>query len=125
MERVIELYISYLFVDASYFKVRDEVKYINKSLLVVAGVRTDGIREILGSQVADAEHELTWEGIFIDLKERGLNRVDLVISEGHTGIQSVAARISIEFSCRRILFISFGLLSENLPENITKRSLRP
>ena len=93
MERTIDSHIPYLFVDASYFKVRDGVKYVNKALLVVVGVRTDGYREILGARVADAEHELTWEGIFSDLKERGLSNVDLIISDGHTGIQSAAGRM--------------------------------
>jgi putative transposase len=73
--------------------VRDGVKYVNKALLVVVGVRTDGHREILAGHVADAEHELTWEGIFSDLKERGLTKVDLIISYGHTGIQSAATRM--------------------------------
>jgi len=90
MERTIDSYIHYLFVDASYFKVRDGVKYVNKALLIVVGVRTDGYREILAVTVAGAEHELTWEGLFSDLKERGLNKVDLVISDGHTGIQFAA-----------------------------------
>ena len=71
MERTIDSHFPYLFVDASYFKVRDGVKYANKALLVVAGVRENGYREILGARVADAEHELTWEGIFSDLKDRG------------------------------------------------------
>ena len=93
MERTIDSHIPYLFVDASYFKVRDGVKYVNKALLVVVGVRTDGYREILGARVADAEHELTWEGIFSDLKERGLSKVDLIISDGHTGIQSAAGKM--------------------------------
>lgn len=93
MERAIDSHIPYLFVDASYFKVRDGVKYVNKALLVVAGVREDGYREILGARVADSEHELTWEGIFSDLKDRGLSKVDLVISDGHTGIQSAAERM--------------------------------
>lgn len=93
MERSIDSYIPYLFVDASYFKVRDSVRYVNKALLVVVGVRTDGHREILAASVADAEHELTWEGIFSDLKERGLSKVDLVISDGHTGIQSAATNM--------------------------------
>ena len=93
MERTIDAHIPYLFVDASYFKVRDGVKYVNKALLVVAGVREDGYREILGARVADAEHELTWEGIFSDLKDRGLSKVDLVISDGHSGIQSAAERM--------------------------------
>jgi transposase-like protein len=93
LEKPIDSHIPYLFVDASYFKVRDGIQYVTKALLVVVGVREDGYREVLGARVADAEHELTWEGIFSDLKERGLNKVDLIISDGHTGIQSAAERL--------------------------------
>ena len=93
LEKPIDSHIPYLFVDASYFKVRDGIRYVTKALLVVVGVREDGRREILGARVADTEHELTWEGIFSDLKERGLSSVDLVISDGHTGIQSAAEKM--------------------------------
>ena len=44
----------YLFVDALYFKVRGGIRYINKALLVVSGVRTDGYREILLARVVNA-----------------------------------------------------------------------
>lgn len=90
LENPINSHIPYLFVDASYFKVRDGIRYVSKALLVVVGVREDGYREILGARVADAEHELSWEGIFSELKERGLSTVDLVISDGHSGIQAAA-----------------------------------
>jgi transposase-like protein len=93
MERPIDSYIPFLFVDASYFKVRDGVRYVSKALFVVAGVRTDGYREIFTFSIADAEHELTWEGVFSDLKERGLNNVDLIISDGHNGIQTATERM--------------------------------
>jgi putative transposase len=58
-----------------------------KVLLVVFGIREAGYREILGASVADVEHELTWEGIFSDLKKKGLTTFDLIISDGHTRIQ--------------------------------------
>ena len=93
IERPIDSHIPFLFVDASYFKVRDGVRYVSKALFVVAGVRTDGYREIFTFSVADAEHELTWEGIFSNLKERGLNKVDLIISDGHNGIQTAAEKM--------------------------------
>jgi len=93
LENPIDSYVPFLFVDASYFKVRDGVRYVSKALLVVVGVRTDGYREIFTFSVADAEHELTWEGIFSDLKERGLNKVDLIISDGHNGIQTAAGKM--------------------------------
>jgi transposase-like protein len=93
MEKPLDSYYPYLFVDASYFKVRDETRYVNKALLVIIGVRTDGHREVLAARVADAESDLTWEGMFSDLKEHGLAKVDLIVSDGHTGIQSAAGRM--------------------------------
>jgi transposase-like protein len=90
LENPINSHIPYLFVDASYFKVRDVIRYVSKALLVVVGVREDRYREILGTRVANTEHELSWEGIFSELKERGLSTVDLVISDGHSGIQAAA-----------------------------------
>jgi len=62
MERPLDSYYPYLFVDGSYFKVRDEGRYVNKALLVIVGVRTDGHREVLSAQIADAEHELPGKG---------------------------------------------------------------
>ena len=41
----------------------------------------------------DCEDELTWEDIFSKLKERGLDKVDIVISDGHTGIQAAAGNV--------------------------------
>ncbi|QLC49999.1 IS256 family transposase [Methanolobus zinderi] len=85
--RPIEQEIKYLFVDATYFKIRDSTQYSNKALFVVAGVRKDGYREILGARIADGEDAMFWEDLFSDLKERGLRGVELIISDGHKGIQ--------------------------------------
>jgi len=87
LQRPIEHAIPYLFVDASYYKIRDGARYVAKAVLVVAGVRDDGYREILGERVTDCENEEFWSGLFEDLKERGLQGVHLVISDGHVGIQ--------------------------------------
>ena len=87
LSKPIECEIPYLFVDASYFKVRDGTRYETKALFVVAGVRDDGYREILGAKLADCENESYWSDLFDDLKGRGLKGVKLVISDGHKGIQ--------------------------------------
>jgi transposase-like protein len=55
LKRPIEQPIHYLFVDASYFKVRNGSRYVTKAFLVVVGVRDDGYREILGARIADGE----------------------------------------------------------------------
>jgi len=90
--------------------------------------RVDGFREILGARIADAEHELSWEGIFSNLKERGLNKVDLTISDGHSGIHSAAEKMFpgsswqmchvyfIRSVLRKVLRKYYGLISERLKE---------
>lgn len=92
LKRPIEHSIPYLFVDASYFKVRNDSRYITKAFLVVTAVRDDGYREILGARIADGEDELFWTGFFDDLKNRGLSGVKLVVSDGHKGIQKAVEK---------------------------------
>jgi putative transposase len=87
LSKPIEHEILYMFVDATYFKVRDGLHYENKALFVVAGIRDDGLREILGAKLADSEDSLFWEDLFDDLKKRGLRGVKLIVSDGHKGIQ--------------------------------------
>mgnify|MGYP003510767734 FL=1 len=87
LSKPIEHEIPYLFVDATYLKVRDGLHYENKALFVVAGIRDDGLREILGVRLADSEASIFWQDLFEDLKERGLRGVKLVVSDGHKGIQ--------------------------------------
>jgi transposase-like protein len=92
LDRPIEEPIPYLFVDASYFKVRTEGRYVNKALLIVTGIHEDGYREILGANVADSEDEAFWESLYEGLKARGLKGVKLLTSDGHKGIQKAVER---------------------------------
>ena len=92
LRRPIEYAVPYIFVDASYFKVRNSSRYVTKAFLVVTGIRDDGYREILGAGIADVEDELFWSGLFQDLKDRGLSGVKLVVSDGHKGIQKAVER---------------------------------
>jgi len=92
LNRPIEQPIIYLIVDAVYVKVRRQSRYINQAVLIIAGVREDGCREILGVQIADCEKEGFWNLLFEDLKKRGLCGVQLVISDGHKGIQNAVKK---------------------------------
>ncbi len=87
LSKPIENEIPYMLIDATYVKVRDSLHYENKALFIVAGIRDDGYREILGVKLADSEDSLFWADLFEDLKERGLRGVKLIVSDGHKGIQ--------------------------------------
>jgi len=98
LKRPIEHPVPYLFVDASYFKVRTNSRYVTKAFLIVTGIRDDGYREILGARIADGEDELFWSGLFQDLTDRGLSGVKLVISDGVNGGLKVSNSGGIKLS---------------------------
>lgn len=60
LSKSIEHKIPYLFVDATYLKVRNGLYYENKTLFVVAGIRDDGLREILGVRLGDSKDSRFW-----------------------------------------------------------------
>ena len=114
----------YLFVDASYYKIRDGARYVTKVVSVVAGVREDRYREILDTRVPDYENEVFWSGFFEDLKERGLAWVQLIISDGHTGIQKAASAAFLSASWQKCSVHYPGSTEKISPENTRKRLQR-
>src|SRR5215204_6210346 len=82
----------YLVVDARYEHVRVDGRVVSLGVLVVAGVRADGRREILAVEAADTESEATYHELFARLKERGLRGVELVTSDDHRGLKAAIAR---------------------------------
>ena len=82
----------YLAVDARYEHARVDGRVVTLGVLVVAGVRDDGRREILAVEEADTESEATCHELFNRLKERGLRGVELVTSDDHRGLKAAVAR---------------------------------
>jgi transposase-like protein len=82
----------YLSVDARYEHVRVDGQVVSQGVLIVAGVRDDGRRELLAVEVADTESEATYEALFRRLKARGLHGVRLVTSDDHAGLRAAIAR---------------------------------
>jgi putative transposase len=85
-ERRLEVAYPYLIVDARYEHVRVNGQVVSQGVLVVKGVREDGLRELLAVEVADTENEVTYEDLFRRLKDRGLRGVQLVTSDDHRGL---------------------------------------
>jgi putative transposase len=82
----------YVFVDARYEKVRVNHRVVGQGVLVISAVRDDGLREILGVEVADTESEATYQELFRSLKARGLSGVELVVSDDHEGLKAAISR---------------------------------
>ncbi len=76
----------YVFLDATYCKVRLNGRVVSQAVVIATGVSGDGRREVLGCAVGDSETQAFWAEFLRGLRERGLNGVQLVISDAHRGL---------------------------------------
>ena len=83
----------YLWLDATYLKVRENRRVVPKAVVIATAVRGDGHREIVGVDIGDSENETFWTEFLRDLTDRGLSGVQLVISDAHRGLTAAIARV--------------------------------
>ena len=83
----------YLWIDATYVKVRQAGRVVSVAVTVAVGANTDGRREVLGLGVGPSEAETFWTEFLRGLARRGLRGVKLVISDAHEGLKAAAARV--------------------------------
>jgi transposase-like protein len=83
----------YLWLDATYLKVRQGGRIISVAAIIAVAVNTDGRREIIGLGTGPSEAETFWTEFLRGLKGRGLGGVNLVISDAHTGLKAAIARV--------------------------------
>jgi putative transposase len=83
----------YLWIDATYVKVRQAGRIVSVAVIIAVAVNTDGVREIVGVAVGPSEAEPFWLKFLRDLTRRGLRGVKLVISDAHLGLKSAIAKV--------------------------------
>jgi transposase-like protein len=83
----------YLWLDATYLKVRQGGRIVSVAAIIAMAVNTDGRREIIGLAVGPSEAETFWTDFLRGLKSRGLQGVKLVISDAHTGLKAAIGRV--------------------------------
>jgi putative transposase len=81
----------YLYLDATYLKVRWGARVRSLALLVCVGVDEEGFREVLTVEVAGSEKGAAYASMLRGLVDRGLSGVQLVVSEDHEGIKAAVA----------------------------------
>jgi putative transposase len=93
LDRPIEGSWPYLWIDATYVKVRDSGRIVSVAVIIAVGVNSDGRREVLGMAVGPSEAEPFWTKFLRSLTRRGLRGVKLVISDAHEGLKIAAAKV--------------------------------
>jgi putative transposase len=93
LERPLEGDWPYLWIDATYLKVRQNGRIVSVAVIVAVGVNTDGRREVLGMDIGPSEAEPFWTAFLRKLARRGLRGVKLVISDAHEGLKAAISKI--------------------------------
>ena len=93
LDRPIEGDWPYLWIDATYVKVRQNGRIVSVAVIVAVGVNSDGRREVLGMDIGPSEAEPFWTAFLRKLTRRGLRGVKLVISDAHEGIKAAASKL--------------------------------
>jgi putative transposase len=83
----------YLWIDATYVKVRESGRIVSVAVIVAVGVNSDGRREVLGMSIGPSEAETFWTEFLRQLARRGLRGVKLVISDAHEGIKAAISKV--------------------------------
>ena len=93
LERPIEGDWPYLWIDATYLKVRRGGRIVSVAVIIAVGVNADGRREVLGMEIGTSEAEPIWTEFLRKLTRRGLRGVKLVISDAHEGLKAAIVRV--------------------------------
>jgi len=100
-ERRLDADYPYLWLDARYEHVREDGHVRSLAVVVAYGVRADGVREVVGVDIGLSEHVALWRAFLQQLVGRGLQGVQLVISDAHPGLKQAIREVFVGASWQR------------------------
>lgn len=83
----------YVWLDALYLKVRQNHRIVSQALVIAIGVRETGEREVLGLALGASEEAAFWQEFLRSLVRRGLQGVQLAISDAHEGLKAAISQV--------------------------------
>ena len=91
--RPLEREYPYVWLDATFPKVREGGRVQRMAFVIAIGVTDTGEREVLGFDIGISENGAFWTEFLRGLKERGLRGVRLVISDAHLGLRQAISEV--------------------------------
>ena len=92
-QRKLEGSYPFLWLDATFVKVRHDHRVVSMAIVIAIGVNADGQREVLGLDVGPSEDGAFWHAFLRSLVARGLSGVNLVTSDAHEGLKGAIAAV--------------------------------
>ncbi len=87
-----------VWMDGIVFKVRENSKVVNKTVYIAVGLRTDGLKEVLGMWLGKNETSAYWLGVLTDLKSRGLQDILITATDNLNGFTTTIRTVFPESS---------------------------
>lgn len=91
--RPLKKFYTFLFVDCLYVSVRKEMETKNLAVYVILGYDVNGVKDILGIWIGEAEGKHYWMQIFDEIKARGVEDVLFISMDGVSGLEEGARSI--------------------------------
>lgn len=83
----------YVWLDATFHKIREGGRVVSTATVVAIGVSEDGHRSVLGADTGPSEDHGFWLQFLRSLVRRGLRGVKLVISDAHEGLRRAVEKV--------------------------------
>lgn len=92
-KRQLEEQYAIVFVDATYFSVKQDGIVTKKAVYIALGVTMRGEKEILGFYIGDAESAKYWCNILNELRNRGVKDILILCADGLKGLKDAIGNI--------------------------------
>ncbi len=83
----------FTYADCIYIPIKDDITTSKKAVYVIIGVDSNGYKEILGLWIDKTESGSFWSNVFEDLKERGVEDILYMSSDGIAGFKGSLERV--------------------------------
>jgi putative transposase len=91
--RTLDQEFPYVVVDARYERVREGGVIVSRAILIALGIDWEGRRQVLAVEYANRESQSSWREFLLQLKERGLNGVQFIVSDDHPGLKAAIREV--------------------------------
>jgi putative transposase len=92
-ERRLQEHWRILYLDGIHFDIRHGDQTDSTILLTALGVDMEGSKEILALRICAEEDKDGWSCVLQDLRQRGVTKIDLIVTDGHEGLLAAVAAL--------------------------------
>ena len=101
--RPLKKFYTFLFVDCLYVNIRKDLETKSCAVYVVLGYDVNGIKDILGIWIGEAEGKHYWMQIFDEIRNRGVEDILFISMDGVSGLEEGAKSIFKDVTVQRCI----------------------